>query len=188
LARSIRIFASSSPDLASERECLGQAVAELPISVRCDVHHTPSVGEDVDEVLSFVDDCDVYILVLGADFAAPMGLEWNRARLSRRKLIAFRKRVLRSPSAQKLVREAGASWHEFETPSDLKALVGRQLARLILDQGEEFGLHLGDVESLVSIVEEGDQEAPVKPERRHGAGRSGVILGRGTNGTADTSS
>ena len=28
----IRLFVSSSPDLAPEREALGQAVAELPIS------------------------------------------------------------------------------------------------------------------------------------------------------------
>jgi hypothetical protein len=188
VARSICIFASSSPELAPEREYLGQAVAELPISVGCDIRHTPSLGDDIDEALSFVDECDVYILVLGADFAAPMGLEWNRVRLSRRTLIAFRKRVLRSPSAQKLVREAEVSWGDFETPSDLKAMARRQLAQLILDRGEEFGLHVADVESLTSIVVEGNQEAPAQPERRHGAGRSGVILGRGTNGTADRAS
>jgi hypothetical protein len=184
VARSIRIFASSSPDLAPERECLGQAVAELPISIRCDVHHTPSLGEDVDDALSFVDECDVYILVLGADFAAPMGLEWNRARLSRREVVAFRNRGLRSPSAQKLVREAGASWHEFETPSGLTALASNQLAQLILGRGEEFGLHLGDVESLASVVEEGHLEASAEADIRRGAGRSGIILGRGRDGAA----
>ncbi len=33
MARPIRLFVSSSPDLAAEREALGQAVAELPVSV-----------------------------------------------------------------------------------------------------------------------------------------------------------
>jgi hypothetical protein len=38
--RSIRLFISSSPDLAAEREALGQTAAELPISVRFEIRHT----------------------------------------------------------------------------------------------------------------------------------------------------
>jgi len=67
----IRLFVSSSPELAPEREALGQNVAELPVSVGWEIKHTPRPGEGVDEALDFLARSDLFLLVLGADFAAP---------------------------------------------------------------------------------------------------------------------
>ena len=81
MPRPVHVFISSSPDLAAEREALGQAVAELPASVRFEVRHTtPGEDADIDEALAFIAGCDLYVLVLGADYAAPMGIEWQWAR------------------------------------------------------------------------------------------------------------
>ena len=93
-------------------------------------------------------------------------------------MLAYEKRVLHSPSAQRLLRQANVAWRAFESPTELKALATRALARTLLDRGEEFGLHMGDVEPLLPLVK-AEEEAEAEPDRRRGAGRGGVILGRG---------
>jgi len=183
MSRPIRIFVNSSPDLAPEREALGQAVAELPVSIGTQIKHTPRWGEDEGEALAFLQGCDLYVLVLGADFAAPMGLEWRTALGAATPALAYRRRVLHSPSAEKLRREWAVAWTEFDSPQELKAHATQALARMLLDRGEEFGLHLEDVEGLVELVQREEAETPAEPDRRRGAGRDAVILGHA--GTRD---
>jgi hypothetical protein len=186
MTRSIRLFVSSSPDLAPEREALGQAVAELPISLGWEIRHTPRPGEEAREALDFVEHCDLYLVVLGADFAAPMGLEWRGAVGAGRPVLAYEKRVLHSPAAHTLLRQSDVAWTPFESPQELKALVTRALAQTLLKQGEQYGLHLDEVEALLARVgpeEESAAEMPAGPDRRRGAGRDGIILGRA--GTRD---
>ena len=178
MARPIRLFVSSSPNLVPEREALGQAVAELPISVGWEIKHTPRPGEDAQEPLAFLETCDLVLVVLGADFAAPLGLEWRWAVGGGKPLLAYRKRVLYSPAAQKLLRESGVAWTPFENPQDLKTQATQALAQAVLDRGEQFGLRLEDVEGLVALVEIEEEEVSGEPDRRRGAGRGGVILGR----------
>jgi len=177
MARPIRLFVSSSPDLAAEREALGQAVAELPVSVGWKIKHTPRAGEDAFEALDFVARCDLYLVILGADFAAPMGVEWERALDAGKTLLAYRKNVLHSPSAQTLLRRADVVWTEFQSPQELKVQVTRALAQAVLDRGEQFGLRLEDVEALMALVET-EEETPTELDWRQGAERGGVILGR----------
>jgi len=161
ISRPVRLFISSSPDLAAEREALGQAVAELPISVGFEIGHTtPDESANIDETLAFIEQCDLYLIVLGADFAAPMGLEWQRAQGALRPTLAYAKRELHSPSAQKLLRESGVAWTPFETP-----------------QGETFGLHVDDIDGLLAVLGKEGKAPSDEPDQREGAGRSGIILG-----------
>jgi hypothetical protein len=178
MPRSIHLFVSSSPNLAPEREALGQTVAELPVSSGWEIKHTPGPDEDVSVVFDFIQHCDLFVLMLGADFAAPMGVEWQQARGAHRSVLAYRKRVLHSPSAQQLLRESHLSWTEFESPQDFKGHLSQALVKILLDGGEQFGLHLGDVEALLKLIQSDDEEAPGEPDRRRGAGRGGVILDR----------
>ncbi|MBN1976672.1 MAG: DUF4062 domain-containing protein [Anaerolineae bacterium] len=175
----ICLFISSSPDLVAEREALGQAVAELPISVGFEIMHA-QVGEatDIGEALAFIERCDLYVIVLGADFAAPMGIKWQRAQEARKPTLAYAKRALHSPSAQKLLRdariarEAGVAWEPFESPQALKAHATRALAQLLFDQGESFGLHVDDVDGLLAVLDEKNEKPAEKPDRREGGSRS----------------
>ena len=178
MSRPIRIFVSSSPDLFPEREALGQALAELPVSIGTKIKHTPRPGDDEGEALAFLETCDLFLLVLGTDFAAPMGLEWMGASAIGKPVLAYRKRVLHSASAGKMLRESDLAWSEFDTAQELKAHATRALAQVLLDRGEEFGLHLEDVEGLMALVEGEEEEAEEEPDLRRGAGRGGVILGR----------
>jgi hypothetical protein len=176
----IRLFISSSPDLVAEREALGQAVAELPVSMGWEIEHTPGAGESAHDALAFIERCDLYLIVLGADFAAPMGLEWQRAQDALKPILAYRKRELHSPSAQSLLRHADIVWTAFESPAELKAEVTRGLAQVLPDRGEQLGLHLSDIDGLLTLVRtETEEEPSTEPDKRRGAGQSGVILGRG---------
>ena len=182
MTRPIHLFVSSSPDLAAEREALGQAVAELPVSIGWEIRHTPTPNEDNShETMAFIEDCDLCLVMLGADFAAPMGLEWRMIHSAAKPLLTYRKHVLNSPSAQRLLGQRDVAWTLFTTVQEIKSHVSQTLARIVLDRGEEFGLHLDDVQSLLVLLEAaGEKETHTDPDRRQGAGRSGIILGRGT--------
>jgi hypothetical protein len=181
MSRPLNLFVSSSPDLAAEREVVGQAVAGLPISLGWEIRHTPLGEEDMGAALAFIASCDLSLVMLGADFAAPMGLEWQAIQSAGKRLLVYRKRTLYSPSAERLLRRSGVAWVPFDTPQELRTHVALTIAQIVLDHGEEFGLHLDDVESLLELVQaQKEQDTGDEPDRRRGAGRSGVILGRGT--------
>jgi hypothetical protein len=175
----IQLFVSSSPDLAAEREALGQAVAELPVSVGFEIMHTrPGETVDIGETLAFIEQCDLYVIVLGADFAAPMGIEWQRSQDALKPTLAYAKRELHSPSAQQLLRGTGVAWEPFESPQALKAHATWALAQMLLNRGEMFGLHVDDIDGLLAVLGKEGEEPSNKPDRREGAGRGGIILGR----------
>lgn len=181
MSRPIRLFVSCSPGLAPEREMVGQAIAELPVSVGWRIKHTVGSGADDREAIAFIDRCDLYLVLLGGDFAAPMGLEWRKAMRQDKHLLAYRKDMLYSPSAQRLLRRSNEEWTIFETALELKRDVKQALAEMILDRGEHFGLRMNEVEALLRIAEaEEEDDTSSEPDRRRGAGRGGVILGRGT--------
>jgi hypothetical protein len=181
----IQLFVSSSPDLVAEREALGQAVAELPVSAGFEIMHTrPGKTVDIGETLAFIEQCDLYVIVLGADFAAPMGIEWRRAQDTLKPTLAYTKRELHSPSAQQLLRDAsiaretGVAWESFESPQALKAHATWALAQILLNRGEMFGLHVDDIDGLLAVLGKESEEPSGKPDQREGAGRGGIILGR----------
>ena len=178
MSKPIRLFISSSPDLVAEREAVGQAVAGLPIAPGWEIKHTPRAGEEALEAQAFVEHCDLLLVVLGADFAAPMGLEWQGAVNAGKPVLAYCKQVLHSPAAQAALRRTQVAWTEFRFAQQLKAQVTRGLAQAVLDQGERLGLRMEDVEGLLALVkpEEQKERKPAGPDRREGAGRGGVIL------------
>jgi hypothetical protein len=161
---------------------VGQTVADLPVEVGWEIKHTIGPGEDDREALTFVERCDFYLLLLGGDFAAPMGVELRLAQRQRKRVLAYRKDTPLSPSAQRLLRRADLAWTTFQTLLELRREVSRALAEAILDRGERFGLHVNEVQALLEITESEEEEEgePGEIDRRRGAGRSGVILGRGT--------
>ena len=178
MSKPIRLFISSSPDLVAEREAVGQAVAGLPVAVGWEIKHTPRTEGAALEAQASVARSDLFVVVLGADFAAPMGLEWQSAVSAGKPVLAYCKPVLHSPAAQEVLRRPGVAWTEFRSAQQLKAQVTRGLAQAVLDQGEHFGLLLEDVEGLLALArpEEQKVEKPAGPDRREGAGRGGVIL------------
>jgi hypothetical protein len=177
MARPVRLFVCSSPDLAAEREALGQVAAELPINVGWEIKHTPGPLDDSAEALAFLDSCDLFVLILGSDFAAPMGLEYQRAQGAGMPFMAYRRRAMVSPSAKSLLRQSHLDWSGFDDTAQFRVLVKAHLGRAILDRAEYFGLRLPEVEALLAELEEDGTEDVDEPDTRRGAERGGVILG-----------
>jgi hypothetical protein len=181
MPRPIRLFVSSSPELQPEREVVGQIVAELPLTLGWQIGHTPQPGEGRSEDLSRTASCDLYVVILGHDFAAPMGAELRQARSAGCALMAYRKRCTRSPSSQHATRRPNLEWRTFPEPNVLRTLLRRDLLRALLLCASRLGLDMGELERLLKLAEEepGLRQGHGTDEAGRGeAGRSGVILGR----------
>jgi hypothetical protein len=190
----IRLYVSSSSELAAEREAVGQIVAALPITLGWQISHTPlanSSAQDASTMLGIVElgmrieECDLYALVLGQDLTAPIGFE-VRSALARgqrpgggRLLGAYRKECTRSPSARDAVRTLEVSWKPYANLAAFSALFRRDLVRMLLDVGPSLGLILADMALLLGSQQKegGDPEGRDDVSQDH-AGHGGRILGR----------
>ena len=181
MSKPIHLFVSSSPDLQPEREVVGQIVAQLPLTLGWQIDHTPMPGDSSISDIARVAVCDLYVLILGQDFAAPMGAELGQALNLGRKPLAYRKKCSLSPSSQDAVRRLDIEWRPFSSPDLLRVWLTRDLLQALLQQAMALGLDLHELEEQLKLAqEEADRASPQRgTERRRGeAGRSGVILGR----------
>jgi hypothetical protein len=185
MKRPIRLFVSSSPELTIERELLGQVIAEMPIALGWEIMHTPGPGTDMQDVLEFIDTSDFYLIVLGWDFAAPMGVEWEEAVTSGRVPFALRKNVLHTLAGRHLLAHSGVRWIRYQTPQDFARKVRHFLIGEILDRGEAFGLLTHELDALLLALKR-DGEVSVAPDEAGGAGSDAVILDRRGPGSGRT--
>jgi hypothetical protein len=182
MSRPIHLYVSSSPDLYAEREAVAQIVAALPLTIGWRIGHTPPPGQPMEDEVVRVGECDLYAVILGHDFAAPMGFELRQVLAhGQRPTGAYRKDCTFSPSAQEAVRTLDISWQRFSTLEAFRAMFRRDMLRAVLQQATALGLELDEVQRLVKLSREAEVEDSAKgePERGQGdAGRSGRILGR----------
>jgi hypothetical protein len=177
----IRLYVSSSPGLQLEREVVGRIVAWLPLTLGWQIDHTPLPGDHARDSLARVTACDLYLLILGHDFAAPMGAELRHALRVGRQPLAFRKKCTRSPSSQDAVRRMELEWRPFADLDTLRVWVTRDLLQFLLRQATVLGLDMSELEHLLGLAQEEAEHLSGARQagRRHGeAGKSGVILGR----------
>jgi hypothetical protein len=183
----VRLFVTAAPDLEPEREAIGKAIAQLPVSLGWEIKRTPRKGEPLAPVVEAVVNCDFYVFLLGTDVTAPVGVEWDTALGAGKTLLAFLKDVPHTPAAQAFARFAGRSgvrWMPFGDPQELGVLVQETLARRILDRAEAYGLSPVEWEALSALLEKQRQgeEGRVPKEAvqdPHGAGGGGVVLAPG---------
>jgi hypothetical protein len=192
----IHLYVSSSSDLYAEREAIGQIVAALPMTLGWQISYTPfpsSLAQetpallDIAELGKRIEDFDLYALVLGQDFTAPMGFE-ARSALARGQrpkggghfLGAYRKECTRSPSARDAVRTLEVSWKPYADLVAFGKAFRNDLVQTLLDVGPSLGLVLVDVALLLkSRQAEGDESKAVGGDAAQDhAGHSGRILGR----------
>ena len=181
MAKRLRLFISAGPDLEAEREIIGQAVARLPVSLGWSIKRTPKRGDPLAPALEAVRDCDVYVLLLGTDIRAPVGLELITAQQAGKTVLAFLKEeTSRTPAARVFIRDAGLSWAPFRNGQELEALIQKALARRILEHAESYAISPVEWETLSALVEETNYEE-TKPEHPEasGAAGGGVIISPG---------
>jgi hypothetical protein len=184
MPKPIHLYVSSSPELTAEREVIAQIVAGLPLAIGWRIGHTPLPGQLGSPETLGVEECDLYALLLGHDFSAPMGQEMRLALdLGRTPFAAYRGKYAASPSAQDALRTLDLTWQRYSSLKELRAVFERDLLQAVLKQATTLGLALGEIQRLIEQArkeEAGDREdgAEETDRRRSEAGHSGRILGR----------
>jgi len=179
MADRLLLYISAASDLRVEREVLGRAVAEVPVSLAWRVVHSPWGDEPVD--VDAVTRADVHLLLLGGDIRAPIGLEWRYALLAGRQPVPFLKQdALRTPAGEHFLRfvQQRASWRPFKDPADLRRQFLTLLAGHIIDRAVYYRLSPVELARLKEWRTEIDAVPSLDEEGGRGAGESGVILSR----------
>jgi hypothetical protein len=184
MSNRLRIFISAGPDLESEREVVGKAIASLPVSVGWVINYTPIGGHPTDPAMKSVVDCDFYALLLGRDIAAPMGSELYVAQHTGKAVVAFVKDVPRTPAARVFLRKAPLEWKEFQQPEDLRPLLHKAVIEQILQRPEAYHISVADWEALSALSAEleetsSGEKKKGEPPGTGGAGSDAVIVAPG---------
>jgi hypothetical protein len=180
MGKELGIYISAAPDREAECERLGQLLAHLTPGVRWVIKRTPLSGEGGNPDLAALRAGRFYLMVLGMDILAPMGVEWLAAQKAGLTMLAFRSSTaVPSPAASDFARHAGSRWISYDTPLAFQRLAERALVEALVEGTPGYGLDLADIEHLAARLEalNGDPSGPPGEERR-GAGRGGVILPR----------
>ena len=177
-AAELGIYISASPELDAECELLGQLLANLPKSVRWVIKRTPGPFEALKLDLVTLQKSQFYVILLGMDIMAPIGVELQAAQSAGLWLRAYRNRKMTpSPATAYFAQNAELDWIWYQTPQAFVQDYERALIRELLAGTPGYGLILRDIEELaarIKAIEEGDEGA--EREERRGAGRGGVIL------------
>jgi hypothetical protein len=173
--RPVTIYISAASDLMAEREALGRMIAGLPVTLAWRIIQTPLGAEPLD--LDAVRQADLYLLILGGDIRAPVGLEWYTAYQARRPSYTFLKQGLaRTLAGQAFMRDTGVEWQPFSSAANLRRQVERLLADFLLRHAVRYALTPVELEQLTALVKaepELDQSSGSE-----GTGHSAVILSR----------
>ncbi|MCL4297808.1 MAG: hypothetical protein KJ077_18850 [Anaerolineae bacterium] len=173
--RPVTIYISAASDLMAEREALGRMIAGLPVTLAWRITQTPLGVEPLD--LEAVRQADLYLLLLGGDIRAPVGLEWHTAVYARRPISAFLKQGLaRTLAGQAFARDTGVEWQHFRDSAHLRRQIERLLAEFLLRHAIRFSLTPVEMEQLTALLKpETESDQPAGGE---GIGHSAVILSR----------
>jgi hypothetical protein len=179
VADTLLLYVSAASDLRAEREVMGRAVTEIPVSLAWRVEYSPGGDEPVDT--DAVTGADIHVLLLGSDIRAPVGLEWQLAlRAGRRPVPLLKQGVVRTLAGQSFQRfvQQQAAWHLFRDPADLRRQFLGHLAGHIVERAIHYRLsplELARLEEWRAALSSAPSPAG---EGGRGAGESGVILSR----------
>jgi hypothetical protein len=173
--RPVTLYISAASDLMAEREMLGQMIAGLPVTLAWHIIQTPLGIEPLD--LNAVRQAGLYILILGGDIRAPVGLEWHTAYQARRPIMAFLKQgIARTLAGQAFGRDTGADWQPFTNTAHLRRLVERQLVEYLLRHAVQYLLTPIEIEQLSALLKAAAEDS--QPVSTEGIGHSAIILSR----------
>jgi GNAT superfamily N-acetyltransferase len=109
-------------DLSDERDAAVTAIDSLPITRSWAFEYTPASADAADDTyLDKVDECDIFLLVLGAEMTDPVAKEYGRARDLNKPRLLFVKNVRRSARAEDWLRarRLEVKYDRFEGAEDL---------------------------------------------------------------------
>ncbi len=147
--------------LIAERAAAKQAIQEIRITRAWRFEDSPASPDSARWVyLKRVEECDIFVLVLGKEITRPVMREYWRARRNKKPRLVFLKKGERSPAAQaflNLVRNE-VTYKEFETARDLSIETWRAVGTLLINAFRKK-LSQNDVVIITSLL------AQLPPER-----------------------
>jgi hypothetical protein len=181
MSKELAIYVSAAPEMDAECELLGQLLAGLPKSVRWTIKRTPGPHEASNPDLEALRSSQFYVVLLGMDIMAPIGVELQAAAEERVLTMAYRsRRMAPSPAAAYFAQNAQVQWQWYDTPQEFVQHLEKRLITELIAGTPGYGLDLADLEELSTRLKalEGEGEGAQDEERR-GAGHGGVILPAG---------
>ena len=182
--KELRLYVSASPEMGPECELLGQLLASMPKSIKWVIKRTPGRHQggnpDVDALL----ESQFYLLLLGMDIMAPMGVEWRTAKGASLTTFAYRNMSTPpSPAAAHFSHYSAAEWQTYQTPREFIQYFEHALCERLIEGTPGYGLGLADIRELTTRLRarREEEESPKggdtsTPDDRRGAARGGVIL------------
>lgn len=176
--RQLAIYVSAAQEMDHECELLGQLLANMIPSVRWMIKRTPTSHENSNPDLEALSHSQFYLILMGADILAPVGVEWMAARKAGLPVFAYHNAsAAPTPAGAVFMRDAGITWEDYKTAQDFIHHLERELITELLRGTPGYGLHLHDIEELSARLKKlEEREQHQEDDERRGAGGGGVIL------------
>lgn len=177
--KALSIYVSAAPEMDRECELLGQLLAGMVHSVRWTIRRTPRPYEDGNPDLEALRTSTAYLILLGGDIMAPIGVEWQAARAAGVSTLAYRNMDrLPTPATAFFAHNMSIPWEGYSTPEEFVRRFEEALVRLLLNSSPGLGLDTDDIMELSGRLRAlvGRSEDERELDQRRGAGRGGVIL------------
>jgi len=180
----LSLYISASPEMDAECELVGQALAQMSRTIHWTIKRTPSPGSVGDLDWEVLQTCELYLILLGMDVMAPMGVEYEMMQRRGVRCFAYLNRsATASPAASYFGRHARAQWNAYKTAHEFARDFEQALITELIQGTPGYGLGLPEIEALSIRLREmkEDQEEKPEGEDRRGAGSGGVILPSASN-------
>ena len=175
MADTLRIFVGATNDLEAERAAIGRSVAELPVKIGIEIRRTPPLLPTWEEIAARLEDVDRVYFLMGNDITAPAGLEWHLAWHMERSVLPLRHSPHPTPAANEFFRLSPVPWRDFSTQAELARLVSLDLARMLQEPDNRFGLTVMDLERLALYLRRLEKK-PVEAMSAGGGAEGSAVL------------
>ena len=179
MVAALSLYISASPEMDAECELAGQSLAQMSKTIQWTIKRTPPPGSVEPLDWEALLESKLYLILLGMDIMAPMGVEYEA--MQRRGVRAFAyldRSATASPAASYFARHSGARWSDYQTPQEFAQAFEQALIEELIQGTPGYHLGLPEIEALSVRLQEmkEDQEEKPEGEDRRGAGGGGVIL------------
>jgi ribosomal protein S18 acetylase RimI-like enzyme len=140
-------------DLKADREACVLTIDSLLLTRAWAFEFTPAAADAAEETyLEKVDQCDIFLALLGAELTDPTEKEYERAVLRGKPRLLFVKNVARrsARSAEWLRKREDVKWATFEGPPDLAQQVRAAVCDELIRAYRRFHLQPKDFEAIAS--------------------------------------
>ena len=179
MAKELAVYVSASPEMDAECELLGQLLAGLIPSIQWTIKRTPGRRQRANPDANALQNSHFFVMLLGMDIKAPMGVEWNLSGEFGLARFIYRKvSVSSSPATSYFVHHSAVEWQPYRHPRGFVQRFERDLLEELVKGTPGYGLQVRHIAEVVQRLDALRQweGAEMAQENRRGAGRGGVIL------------